>query len=62
MTRQLKWQRNHKATGLCQSCCEPATHGIFCFKHKRISLVKNRKRHGYKPYKGRIGRPPKFPL
>ena len=61
MSKQRKWQLEHKAKGLCQLCSRPLFTTICCAKHHKLKIKRQRKRLGVKPWKpGSRGYPPKF--
>lgn len=60
VSRQLQWQRDHKAKGLCQLCSEPAYLGsCYCETHYNARRAKWKKDSVFEDWRpGHTGRPP----
>jgi len=53
ISRQARWQRKHKALGLCIQCSRKVFRSWRCRKHYELYAVKQRLR--YVPKRGRYG-------
>lgn len=60
ISRQLQWQRDHKAKGLCQLCSEPAYLGsVYCKAHYDSTRSKRLGKSVFEDWRpGHPGRPP----
>jgi hypothetical protein len=45
VSRQARWQRKHRAMGLCALCSQPVFRGWRCKRHYELHQVKERLRH-----------------
>jgi len=60
MSRQLDYQRRHKARGLCIICPEPAISQYYCLKHELVHRERIRAKAKCYPWRpGGPGRPPR---
>jgi hypothetical protein len=61
MTRQQRYQQDHKARGLCEACSEPVVpNTTLCIKHLAKRRDRQRAAGAFKAWRpGGPGRPPK---
>lgn len=43
--RAAERRREKKKEGICVMCSQPATHGMYCLKHKRMRIYYSRRQH-----------------